>query len=237
MFSAVITALIVESYKNLQQQPEDLTNQLLMQLIIQVSQLSINGTFSQSTLPDLVTPSFQKSRVTIVINTLWLLSLITALIAASLAILVKQWFHELLSYETHDPMERLKLRFFREVGLERWKVFAIASLLPFLLQLALLLFFVGLVIFLHQLDAIVAWFSTGTVAVWLTSLLVTAIAPMIWSQCPYKTPFLKAAISHLRTKAFTSMMKLSNAVDLAKTHGLQECTPRGYLTVLYKTVT
>lgn len=68
----------------------------------------------------------------VLINTLWALSLVIALITASLGILVKQWLHELLSFETHDPKERLKLRFFREVGLERWKVFALASSLPLL---------------------------------------------------------------------------------------------------------
>lgn len=40
-------------------------------------------------------------------------------------------------------MERLKLRFFREAKVERWKVFAIALALPLLLQLALPAFSTG----------------------------------------------------------------------------------------------
>ena len=150
-------------------------------------------------MPDFTPPPFQKSWATVVINTLWLLSLVTALIAASLGILVKQWLHELLSYETHDPMERLKLRFFRETGVERWKVFTIASSLPLLLQLALLLFFVGLVFFLHQLDAIVTWCTTVIISFWLAALLLVTFAPVFSSQCPYKTPFLKGIICRLRT--------------------------------------
>ena len=176
-----------------------------MQLSIQISHLSVNGNFINSTIPDFTTPSFQKPRVFSIINTLWILSLLIALVTASLCILVKQWLHELLAYETHDPMERLKLRFFREAGIERWKVFAISSSLPLLLQLALLLFFVGLAFFFHQLDAIVAWFTTGTAILWLASLLFAAVAPAFSSQCPYKTPFLKGAISHLRV----SLLSLS----------------------------
>ena len=171
-----------------------------MQLATQISHLTVNGNFVNSTIPDFTTPSFQKSRLAVVINTLWISSLLIALITASIGILVKQWVHELLSYETHDPMERLKLRFFREAGVERWKVFAIASSLPLLLQLALLLFSVGLALFFHQLDTIVAWFTTGISILWLGPLVFTTLAPTFSSQCPYKTPFLKGIISQIRVK-------------------------------------
>ena len=97
-------------------------------------------------------------------------------------------------------MERLKLRFFREAGVERWKVFAIASALPLLLQFALLFFFIGLAFFFHQLDTVVAWFTAGTEILWLGSLLFATLAPAFSSQCPYKTPFVKGAISRLRIK-------------------------------------
>ena len=106
-------------------------------------------------------------------------------------------------------MERLKLRFFREAGVERWKVFAIASALPLLLQLALLFFFIGLVLFFHLLDAVVAWFTTGTEILWLGFLVFATLAPAFSSQCPYKTPFLKGAISQLRVE-FVYMPWLKN---------------------------
>ena len=93
LFSAVVTAFIIESYKNLQQQPEDLTNILLIQLINQTSHFSISGNFINSTIPVLSIPPFQTSRLSSAINTLWVLSLLIALVTASLGILVKQWFH------------------------------------------------------------------------------------------------------------------------------------------------
>ena len=191
MFSAVITAFIIESYKNLQQQPEDLTNQILIQLSAQIASLSLNNNLINSTVPSFTTPTFQKPQYTILLNTLWLLSLVISLITASLGILIKQWLHELLSYDTHDPKERLKLRFFREAGLERWKIFALASALPLLLQIALLLFLIGLGFFLHQQDSIVAWVTTGVMIPWLVTFLLTVSLQLFALQCPYKLPLLK----------------------------------------------
>ena len=174
-----------------------------MQLSVQISHLSINGNFINSTIPDFDPSSFKKSKLSIATNVLWILSLTIAMITASIGILVKQWFHELLSYKTHDPLERLKLRFFREAGIERWKVFAIASLLPLLLQFALLFFLIGIVLFFHQLDEIVAWFTTGTMILWLASLFFATFAPIFSSQCPYKTPSLKRAICRLRVRVIS----------------------------------
>ena len=206
----MITAFIIESYKNLQVQPEDLTNQILLHLSNQVSNLVANGNFVNSAASAFTAPSFQKSKAMIIINTLWFLSLTIAFITVSLGILVKQWFHELLAYDTHDPMERLKLRFFREAGLERWKVFAIASLLPVLLQLALLLFFIGLGVFLRQLDPVVAWVTNGVMILWLITFLFTITVPAFSSQCPYKIPILKTFMRWIR---FESMIKLHQLSD------------------------
>ena len=172
-------------------------------------------------MPDFTSPSFQRPRYAVLVNILWFLSLAVALITASLGILVKQWFHELLSYKTHDPKERLKIRFFREAGLERWKVFAIASSLPLLLQLALLLFFVGLALFLLQQDAIVAWVTTGVMALWFAVFAFTVVMPMFASQCPYKIPMLNT-FSHwargLRSMAISRLYMLSEWVESQTSH-------------------
>ncbi|KAK7677479.1 hypothetical protein QCA50_019592 [Cerrena zonata] len=155
LFSAVVTAFIIESYKTLQQQPEDTTNQILLPLSAQIASLALSGNFANSTIPAFTTPSFVPARFSVLINTLWLLSLVFALITASLGILVKQWLHELMARDTQDPRQQVKIRFFREVGVQRWQVFEIAAALPLLLQLALLLFFIGLSTFLHDLNPIV----------------------------------------------------------------------------------
>ncbi|KAK7684421.1 hypothetical protein QCA50_012368 [Cerrena zonata] len=199
LFSAVITAFIIESYKNLRQQPEDTTNQILLQMSAQLASLTLNGNSINSTAPSFISPSFTPSRFSIQINTLWSLSLVIALVTASLGILVKQWFHEFMARDTHDPREQIKIRFFRDVGMSEWRVFEIAAFLPLFLQLALLLFLTGLGVSLHELNPIVGWVTTGLILIWFGVFILTALAPAFSSQCPYKTPMLKALLVQTRS--------------------------------------
>ena len=177
---------------------------------MQLASLSLNGDFVNSTVPSFTNTPFVAGRPTVLINTLWSLSLVIALITASLAILVKQWLHELMSYETHDPKERLKIRFFREVGLERWKVFAIASLLPLFLQFALVLFFMGFGVFLHDLNTTVGWIVTTVMVLWLGILVFTTLASAFSSQCPYKIPLLKELLRGLRRRSHIILARMSH---------------------------
>ncbi|KAK7677462.1 hypothetical protein QCA50_019575 [Cerrena zonata] len=212
LFSAVITAFIIESYKTLQQQPEDTTNQILLQLSAQIASLTVSGNLVNSTIPPFTTPSFVPMRFSVLINTLWLLSLVFALITASLGILVKQWLHELMARDTQDPRQQVKLRFFREVGVQRWQVFEIAAALPLLLQLALLLFFIGLTAFFHDLNPVVTWVATGVMILWLLFYLFTTLAPAFSSQCPYKTPMLKGILQRIRVGSHTWLKSLARTL-------------------------
>ncbi|KAK7689221.1 hypothetical protein QCA50_007912 [Cerrena zonata] len=212
LFSAVITAFIIESYKTLQQQPEDTTSQILLQLSAQLASLTLSGSFVNSTIPVFTTPSFVPARFSVLINTLWLLSLVFALITASLGILVKQWLHELMARDTQDPRQQVKIRFFREVGVQRWQVFEIAAALPLLLQLALLLFFVGLSAFFHDLNSVVTWVVTGVMILWLSFYLFTTFAPAFSSQCPYKTPMLKGLLQRIRVGSHTWLESLARTL-------------------------
>lgn len=87
----------------------------------------------------LQTPTFA-----IRVNALWFASLICSLVAASLAMLVKQWFREYLNWDCTASDERIGVRYVRYTGLIRWRVFETAAMLPLLLQLSLVLFFLGL---------------------------------------------------------------------------------------------
>lgn len=111
---------------------------------------------------------------------------------------MKQWFHEFMAYNTHDSRLQIATRFFRNQGMKRWGVFELAASLPLLLQTALALFFVGLGTFLHDLNPIVGWVSTGIMLAWLSVFLFTTAAPAFSAQCPYKTPMLKGLLRKFR---------------------------------------
>ena len=157
-----------------------MTVQILSQIYAQLAGLTLNGNFINSTIP--TPPPFRRPRFTVPINTLWSLSLIIALITASFGILVKQWFHEYLARDKHDPKEQLKVHFYRDAGMKRWRVFEIAAFLPLLLQLALLLFFTGLGLFLHDLDPVVGCITTGLMLTWLALFLSMTAMPAFSAQ-------------------------------------------------------
>ncbi|KAK7688638.1 hypothetical protein QCA50_008176 [Cerrena zonata] len=100
--------------------------------------------------------------------------------------------------------------------MKHWQVFELASFLPLLLQLALLLFFIGLGLFLHDLNSLVGWITTAVMLFWFSFFLLTTIAPVFSSQCPCKTPILKELLRHIR--------HISHAWPLHLAHRLYDST-------------
>ena len=112
--------------------------------------------------------------------------------------LVKQWLREYLSGNFALGRPHLRLRFFRYVGMVKWRVFQIASLLPLLLQLALALFFAGLCIFSARIDSRLGSLTSSLVATWATLLFLVLTAPVFSTRCPYKVTFLKESMHRVR---------------------------------------
>lgn len=132
------------------------------------------------------------------INYLWFSSLILSLVTASFGMLVKQWLREYLSGNFALGRSHLRLRFFRYIGMVKWRVFQIASLLPLLLQLALALFFAGLCIFSTHIDPRLGSLTSSLVATWAVLLLLILAAPAFSPRCPYKVTFLKEFMHRVR---------------------------------------
>lgn len=91
--------------------------------------------------------------------------------------------------------ERARIRHFRYVGLQKWQVPTIISLLPVLLHLSLAIFVVGVVLFLHSLQLAITYaigFGAGMLCI---AYLCANLLPVVFPQCPYQTPF--CAYGHL----------------------------------------
>ena len=209
LLSAVTASFLVESYKSLQPDPNDLTNQLLAQIL---AQLAGNN-------PPRTT-SFQSPIWAIRVNTLWIASLIFSIMTASLGILVKQWLKEFLAANdvATSPQAHLRIRFFRYPGLKSWKVFEFVAMLPMLLQLALGLFLLGLCFFTSSIHVSIRYTSLPLVSFWATIFLLVTLAPAFSPQCPYKTTFLKSTMRSLRTSL--SKWKLLRSFYTHSTHGV-----------------
>ncbi|EEB91436.1 hypothetical protein MPER_10201, partial [Moniliophthora perniciosa FA553] len=174
LFSAVVTAFVIESYQWLSEDPADTTVALLIQISAQLNA-------SQNISPE--RPSFEADISSIRINCFWFLSLIFSLTSALFGLLCKQWLREhQRDTPTRTPAETLALRQLRRESFEKWGVPSFLSALPILLEVALLLFFIGVLDLLWQRHPVP--FSICLVAIsfsaglyFLTTLLPTLMVP------------------------------------------------------------
>ena len=95
LFSAVVTAFLIESYSWLQADPGDQSVKLLTQISSQLSSLSMSAVNASLPEQDDSLLAYHPSHLQVRVNVLWFLSLFISLIAALFAILVQQWLHYL----------------------------------------------------------------------------------------------------------------------------------------------
>ncbi|KAI0789654.1 hypothetical protein C8Q75DRAFT_806817 [Abortiporus biennis] len=217
LFSAVVTAFCIEFYKSLQTDPNETSAILLLQISKQLASFNVNGLTVNSSAsaaePSLFT-SKTPSKTSTNINIFWFLSLVFSLTTASLAMLVKQWLREYLPHDNLSPQSHIRVRHFRAEGIEKFHVFTIAAVLPLMIQIALGLFFIGLVVFLIDLDWAVGWSITPFVILWASLFVITLLAPAIFAHCPYHTPLLKGLLHTVRYMIHKNVAYIYNFVHL-----------------------
>ncbi|PIL32994.1 hypothetical protein GSI_05112 [Ganoderma sinense ZZ0214-1] len=184
LFSAVLTAFNIESYKLLQEDPTETSAALLAQISAQLAASNVNSPSSSSTSSS----SFRPDNRSIRINILWFSSLVLSLVSASIGILTKQWLREYMSNIASSHRENARIRQLRHEGFIRWNVPLTIALLPILLQIAMALFFAGLLDLLWSLHLAVAGVVTVLVTISLSFLVLTTVLPTFRSDCPYKSP-------------------------------------------------
>jgi hypothetical protein len=172
---------VVESYQSLQ---EDHT-QTTVDLLRQISRQLANPSSPAAPEP----AQFQAQRSDVQVNVCWFVSLLLSLFVALFGIFLKQWMRAYMKWTDVKPdREAVALRQFRYRGLESWRPGAILTLLPTLLQLSLILFLSGLLVFLWNIDLMVAHVMAGLSAIaFFLVALVTAL-PVFARSCPYRSP-------------------------------------------------
>ncbi|PCH35153.1 hypothetical protein WOLCODRAFT_79578, partial [Wolfiporia cocos MD-104 SS10] len=182
LFSAVLTAFVIESYRTLLEDNGDATPILLQQILTTLQ--------NSSALNSPATPTSMQCRPTrsaIILNSFWFASLVISVASAFLAILAKQWLFSISQDFAPGLEDRGRQQQFRYDNLRRWKLDAILSSLPVLLHVSLLLFFAGLVEFLWTINDIVAFVALSLVSVALLFYISTLALSLIWPTCPFET--------------------------------------------------
>ncbi len=189
MFSAVLTAFVVQSYPSLQPDNSQLAVDLLTRISSQLeaSPLSMNYTASPTVS---LSNTFRVSASMRWINALWFLSLIFSLASALFGIFVKQWIREYLQWNqpAAPPRENVLVRQLRSEAWDDWNVPVGIAAIPALLQLGVVLFVLGLIVLLWTLDPIVATIATTAAALLLIIAFTVTILPAFSHRCPYKSP-------------------------------------------------
>ncbi|KAF5353796.1 hypothetical protein D9758_010607 [Tetrapyrgos nigripes] len=191
LFSAVVTSFVISTVVNLQPDYTRITaslmfeqNQLLRAAgnstaLNAVPQTSVNLDTADVTTNDLW------------INGLFFASLSLSLATALLSVLVKQWLQAYnFSLPTGNAQERAKIRQFRYLGFEKWKVPEIIGLLPIILHASLGLFMVGLSVYVSELHESLCWIVVSVTGISFLMYFGSIIIPVIHIQCPYRVPIL-----------------------------------------------
>ncbi|CCL98821.1 uncharacterized protein FIBRA_00826 [Fibroporia radiculosa] len=193
LFSAVLTTFIFPYFQSLQPQSPNTTTEIInlfsAQLTLLASQREVifpdpsilNSSMSSSSNGP---PSIQS----LAINGLWFAALGFSLGAASIAISVNQWLNYHMIRPASLSQQSVRIWYFRHRGLRKWRVPFIISILPILLQVSLILFFVGLVVLLWPFSTVIAGLVLVVVGLLLLVSIGTALLPAIISDCAYKSP-------------------------------------------------
>jgi hypothetical protein len=181
LFSAVLTAFVVESYQSLQEDYTKTSAELLRQISHQLANSSVLAA------PD--TSHFQAQRSDVRVNVCWFVSLLFSLIVALFGIFLKQWMRAYMKWTDVTPdREAVAIRQLRYRGLETWRLGAILTLLPTLLQLSVILFLSGLLLFLWNLDRMVADVMAVLLIITFFLVATVTILPVVSRSCPYRSP-------------------------------------------------
>ncbi|KAF9450743.1 hypothetical protein P691DRAFT_700655 [Macrolepiota fuliginosa MF-IS2] len=197
LFSGVVTAFTIESYHSVIQDPAETTALLLQTIVLQLDNITNPQSNTSINLNPQMEPVTQKTKR---INALWFLSLALSLSTVMTGILCLQWIREYSRNANVSHREDVALHHMHYEGMKKWQVFKILNVLPLLLIAALLLFFIGFIELLWEVDKTAAILICIVVGIMFFVIFATTVLPTFqclyacafpharFTQCPYKSP-------------------------------------------------
>lgn len=186
LFSATVTAFIIEGYKKLNPDSGDQTVVLLKFIAQQMADPQNRTTTVKMPDVDTVVPP---GNSTLIYSAFWFASLVLTLTCALGAVLVKQWARLYRQDKEHysQATEKAQMRQFLRAGVEDSHFDAVVYGLPAILQIAVLLFFAGLAEWLFTINMDVFWVVIA-ILIWLVAIYIfITIKPCITINSLYNT--------------------------------------------------
>ena len=196
LFSAILTAFIIDSKQDLKVSPADQMVYYLQQNVAILDQIShqissIAPQVSIPSTPPLPFPSFNPLASDLRVNAFWFMALVFSLSTALLATLVQQWVREYMHVfqRYSDPLKSARLRQYLHEGSEGWYMPVVAEAVPGLLHVSLFLFLLGLCDFVLNINTTVGLGTTIPIGITGILYIFTIFAPIIYPQSPYQNSF------------------------------------------------
>ncbi|KAG8896593.1 hypothetical protein FRB99_008804, partial [Tulasnella sp. 403] len=194
LFSSVNSGFIALSVALFNPSPSETTNTLLRYLVTRTDNLTLTD---DRLYPPPSPPPAGTTRV----NCLFCASLAISLVVSLGSIIGKQWliyydrssevdpFQDRKSWRPLGSEHRGRERYKKLSGLQKWRLRAILEAwLPMMLQLSVLVFFIGLIDFLHLTKAAVGWVTLSITGVGVLAYLYSVWEAARNEDCPFQTP-------------------------------------------------
>lgn len=205
LFSAILTAFVIETLPMLQPDNTGTTNQLLALSVAnqyRFAGVTMSEPLNNTLYPlvDALTVPFSPSSPVRSINLLFFISLILSLSASILSIRAKQWIREYNRWNAplKDPKENVLVRQIRFEAWADWQAPLVLSSIPILLEIGMVFFIAGLTILLWTLDDVVFKITTIFIGFFLITISALTVAPIISKRCPYRSPTAWACLTAYR---------------------------------------
>ncbi len=181
LFAAFLSAFLIELLSRLEEDPKDVIQDILIYQTLMMRNASL-GPYEPST--------FSPPNNIVVVNTLFYASLSLMLLAAFIAMLIKNWVREfdrgLRGMSISE--QRAKTREFRYQGLVYWKLSGMVAILPILIQISLLLFFIGLALFLFHIDTFSSAIVVAALGIGFLFYAITTTISAVITSSPFRSP-------------------------------------------------
>ncbi|KAK7440453.1 hypothetical protein VKT23_017091 [Stygiomarasmius scandens] len=190
LFSAVVTTFVIQTSQALLPDYGYITaNQLIEQNLL------LRATGNVTAINNIPPSPVGIDSISFTNTDVWINGLFTSLslslATALLSVLANQWLQAYTSLTSGSAKDRAMTRQFRFTGFEKWKMHEIIGMLPIILHLSLAVFFIGLALFVSELQhRSMSWIVVTITAISFGAYLGSVILPTIWIDCPYRIPVL-----------------------------------------------
>ncbi|QRW14349.1 phosphatidylinositol phosphatase PTPRQ [Ceratobasidium sp. AG-Ba] len=229
LFSAVTTSLVLESLRQLQPDPvvQELLN--LSHILLAAPEERRAVSYAVSRPPS---SQFTPSGTSVLINALWFLSLGLSVVVSLAAMLAKGWCNEFMAHRTGTKYEQGRKRQLKWDGIESWGMQRMFLYLPTLMHLAILLFGIGLALYLWTINIEVAIPIVVLSGISTLLYIIATILPRIYSNCIHRQASMLGRwlwnLARLSTNGFRRVAQFPTTVIYKITHellGLCEDSP------------